>query len=260
MVARVKNSNFVIEYTHIYQYMDIQIIKQQINEILNGKRDLPQFNQPEHAGVCSAGPLLIGALIVCDNTRKSLSSGSNASGCQGTSPSNWEIDEEQERQLQLWAESEGVWIPEAEEWLYENFGPLIAKGAEAKVYYKTGDTHVIKLRTSIYATLGRALEAIALHNYLFPETIMRVIGFTRDKDGLFRVILTQPYIECKSLASKTEIDSMVATKGFQDNGDTTGVNYISDRLHLEDMHPANVFVEVLTSSPVCIDCIVKFKR
>ena len=25
-----------------------------------------------------------------------------------------------------------------------------------------------------------ALDAIALHNYLFPETAMRVIGFTKD--------------------------------------------------------------------------------
>ena len=240
--------------------MDLHEIDKLTNDILNGTRDLPQFNQPEHAGICSAGPLLIGALIVCDNTRKSLISSCNASGSKGASPSNWEIDEEQEHQLQKWAEQKGVWIEQAEEWLTSNYGSMIAQGAEAKVYGKTGDVAVIKLRTSIYATLGRALEAIALHNYLFPETIMRVIGFTRDADGLFRVILTQPYIECKRLATKAEIDAMVEAKGFYDNGDTSGVNYLSGRLHLEDMHPANVFVEELTNLPVCIDCIVKFKR
>ena len=37
-----------------------------------------------------------------------------------------------------------------------------------------------------------------------------------------------------------------------------GVNYISDRLALEDMHPANVFVDTVTEKPICIDCIVKF--
>jgi len=234
-------------------------IDQEINDILNGTRDLPQFNQPEHAGVCSAGPLLVGALIVCNNTRESLTTGSNVAESKGTI-SNWQIDEEQERQLQIWAESKDFWIPDAEIWLTENYGPMIAQGAEAKVYYKTGDTSVIKLRTSIYATLGRALEAIALHNYLFPETIMRVIGFTRDSDGMFRIILTQPYIECLRLATKAEIDKMVAAKGFHDNGDTSNVNYISDRHHLEDMHPANVFVEEHTATPICIDCIVKFRR
>ncbi len=239
--------------------MDIQLIDQQTNEILNGTRDLPQFNQPEHAGVCSAGPLLVGAIIVCNITRESLSAGCNASGGETTLP-NWQIDEAQEEQLQRWAEEKGVWIEHAEEMLTDNYGPIIAQGAEAKVYGRTGDTHVVKLRTSIYATLGRALEAIALHNYLFPQTIMRIIGFTRDADGLFRIILTQPYIVCKRLATKTEIDEMVAVKGFHDIQDGNGVNYISSRLHLEDMHPANVFVEESINTPICIDCIVKFRR
>ena len=240
--------------------MNIKNIENHINDILYGKRDLPQFNQPEHAGVCSAGPLLIGALIVCNDSRESISTSDNASDSKGASPSNWQIDEAQEKAVQQWAESIGVWIPEAEQWLMENNARKIAQGAEAVVYYKTGDLAVFKARTSIYATLERALEAIALHNALFPETIMRVVGFTRDADGLFRVLLTQPYIECLRLATKQEIDNMVAAKGFTDNGDGNGVNFISDRLHLEDMHPANVFVEPLTGKPICIDCIVKFRR
>ena len=239
--------------------MDIQYIDQQISDIQNGTRDLLQFNQPEHAGVCSAGPLLIGALLVCDLARESLSTGGDATSGQGR-PSNWQIDESQEQYVQKWAEAKGIWIPEAEEWLQSKYGSMMAQGAEAKVYGRTGDTHVIKLRTSIYATLGRALEAIALHNYLFPQTIMRVIGFTRDADELFRIILTQPYIECKRLATKAEIDAMVNRKKIADNGDGNGVNYISPRLHLEDMHPANVFVEQSSDAPVCIDCIVKFRR
>ena len=137
---------------------------------------------------------------------------------------------------------------------------MIAKGAEAKVYYKDNDTSVIKLRISIYATLGRALESIVLHNALFPETAMNVIAFTRDSDGLFRTVLTQPYVGCKRLATKQEIDEMVSPKGFKDNYNGQGVNYIGDRLHLEDMHPANVFIDAISDSPVCIDCIVKFIR
>ncbi len=60
------------------------------------------------------------------------------------------------------------------------------------------------------------------------------------------------------LATKAEIDEMVGAKGFHDNGDGNGVNYISDRLHLEDMHPANVFIDPQSGKPICIDCIVKF--
>ena len=135
---------------------------------------------------------------------------------------------------------------------------MIAQGAEAKVYYKEGDPSVAKERTSIYSTTNKALEAIALHNHLFPETAMRVIGFTRDSDNLLRIVLTQPYIRCQRLATKEEIDAMVAEKGFHDNWQGQGVNYISERLALEDMHPANVFIDELTGMPTCIDCIVKF--
>ena len=46
--------------------------------------------------------------------------------------------------------------------------------------------------------------------------------------------------------------------GFSNNGDGSGVNYMSNRLALEDMHPAHVFVDEVSERPVCIDCIVKF--
>ena len=137
----------------------------------------------------------------------------------------------------------GFWFEHSERIIEKNFGPMIAQGAEAKVYYKEGDLSVTKERTSIYSTMQKALEAIAFHNSLFPETAMHVIGFTRDSDGLMRIVLTQPYICCLRLATKEEIDSMVAEKGFRDNWQGQGVNYISKRLALEDMHPANVFVD-----------------
>lgn len=51
---------------------------------------------------------------------------------------------------------------------------------------------------------------------------------------------------------------MVAAKGFRDNYNGEGVNYIGERLYLEDMHPANVFIDIISGRPICIDCIVKF--
>ena len=137
---------------------------------------------------------------------------------------------------------------------------MIAQGAEEMVYYKDGATSVVKERASIYSTTQKALDAIALHNYLFPETTMHVIGFTRDADGLFRIILTQPYVRCLRLATKSEIDTLVFDKGFRDNWSGQGVNYVSDRIALEDMHPANVFIDEVSSRAICIDYIVKFVK
>ena len=235
----------------------LQEINDYIKDIQNGTEDFPRFNLSEHAGLSKGGAPLIGASIVACYATASLTASRHAEGCEG-SPANWEIDELQERLIEEWARAANLWEDDSEQILIGEFGPMIAQGAEAKVYYKDGNTSVVKERASIYSTTQKALDAIALHNYLFPETAMKVIGFTRDGDGLMRTVLTQPYVNCLRLATKEEIDNMVAAKGFRDNWNGQGVNYISERMALEDMHPANVFVDTVTEKPICIDCIVKF--
>ena len=228
-----------------------------IKEIQHGREDFSRFNLSEHAGLCKGGAPLIGASIIACYARASITAGSYAEGSEG-GPANWEIDELQEKLIEQWAKAANLWEENSEQILSVKFGPMIAQGAEAKVYYHDGDISVVKERTSIYSTWQKALDAIVLHNCLFPETEMKVIGFTRDSDGLMRIVLTQPYVNCERLATKEEIDEMVMAKGFRDNWNGQGVNYVSDRLALEDMHPANVFIDEITKKPICIDCIVKF--
>ena len=235
----------------------LRIIDDLINDIENGTTDFPRFNQQEHSGLCKAGPALIGASIVASYATRSLAASGNATGCQG-SPANWQIDELQERLIEQWAKSTHLWVESSDSVLREGFGPMIAQGAEAKVYYRAGSPAVLKERASIYSITQKALDAIVLHNTIFPETVMYVIGFTRDADGLFRIILVQPYVRCLRLATKEEIDAVVSRMGFRDNRNGQGVNYISDRIALEDMHPANIFIDEVSKRPICIDCIVKF--
>ena len=252
---------------HIYEVIatkgfddtSLQAIQDYVKNILNGTEDFPRFNLSEHAGLCTAGAPLIGASVVACYATSSITAGGNVEGSTG-SPANWEIDLLQERLIEQWARAANLWEDDSEQILTAEFGPIIAQGAEAKVYYSDGNTSVVKERTSIYSTWQKALDAIVLHNCLFPETAMKVIGFTRDSDGLMRIVLTQPYVNCLRLATKDEIDDMVAAKGFRDNRDGQGVNYIADRLALEDMHPANVFIDMVTGKPICIDCIVKFLK
>ena len=235
----------------------LDLIQQLVNDIENGTTNFPRFNLEEHAGLCKAGAPLIGASIVACYAAASLTTGGYVEGGQ-RKPTHWEIDSKQEQLIEQWAKAASLWVDNSEQFLIATFGERIAQGAEAKVYYREGDTSVVKERVSIYSTTQKALDAIALHNYLFPETVMRVIGFTRDSDGLMRIVLTQPYVRCLRLATKHEIDELVFAKGFHDNKFGEGVNYISSRLALEDMHPANVFVDEVSGKPICIDCIVKF--
>jgi hypothetical protein len=237
--------------------MTLQEIDNYVKDIQNGTEDFFRFNLSEHAGLSKGGAPLIGASIIACYATASITASCNTEGCEG-GPANWEIDEQQEKFIEQWARAANLWEDDSEQILTTEFGPMIAQGAEARVYYSDGNTSVVKERTSIYSTWQKALDAIVLHNSLFPETAMKVIGFTRDSDGLMRIVLTQPYVNCLRLATKEEIDDMVVSKGFRDNWSGQGVNYISDRLALEDMHPANVFIDVLTGKPICIDCIVKF--
>jgi hypothetical protein len=233
------------------------LIDELINDIENGTTDFPRFNQQEHSGLCKAGSALIGASIVASYAAGSLAASSDVASGQG-GPTNWQIDSLQEQLIEQWAKAARLWVESSDRVLREGFGPMIAQGAEAKVYYRDGSPAVLKERASIYSTTQKALDAIVLHNCLFPETAMTAIGFTRDADGLFRIVLVQPYVRCLRLATKEEIDAIVAPMGFRDNEDGNGVNYISDRIALEDMHPANVFIDELSKRPICIDCIAKF--
>lgn len=227
--------------------------------IIRGTVKIDRLNTAEHDGLRAAGSNLVWASIIAGYARRSVTAGKDVGECQDAFTINSLVDPLQEKLIEQYAKALGVWFENSEKWITSTYGEKIAQGAEAKVYYCSGDTSVIKERASIYSTLGKALDAILLHNALFPQTFMEVIGFTRDSEGLFRIILTQPYISCARLATKTEIDNLASSLGFKDNKNGEGVNYINDRLYLEDLHPANVFIDAITSQISCIDCIVKFK-
>ena len=168
----------------------LKLIDNYSKDVENGRENFPRYTLSEHSGICKAGAALIGASVVAGYARASLEASCNASSGQGSRPTNWQIDECQEKAIEKWAKAAKLWVDDSDVILLRNIGPMIAQGAEAKVYYHSGDPSVVKERASIYSTTQKALEAIALHNYLFPETAMLVTGFTRDSDGLMRIVLT----------------------------------------------------------------------
>lgn len=97
MFGYAKNNTYIcsrLEYVIMTEYT-IQDIDKQINEILDGTKDIPKFNKSEYAGVCSACSFYNGALLVCDIAREGLIASRDAGSCQAT-PANREIDEVQE--------------------------------------------------------------------------------------------------------------------------------------------------------------------
>ena len=87
----------------------LHAIDELVNQIEHGSTDLPRFNLREHSGVCKAGSALIGASIVARYAERSLTAGGHAGSGQG-SPSNWEIDELQEKLIEQWARAARLWV------------------------------------------------------------------------------------------------------------------------------------------------------
>ena len=140
--------------------LTLHAIDELIKQIENGSTDLPRFNLREHSGVCKAGSALIGASIVASYAERSLTAGSYVGSSQA-SPSNywsserrgetgldypesrqksaianWEIDELQEKLIEQWAKAARLWVEASDDIVRKGFGPMIAEGAEAKVYYR----------------------------------------------------------------------------------------------------------------------------
>lgn len=234
----------------------VAVIDNYINNIQNDTDTFERFTRREQDGLRAGGRTLIWSSVIASYAARSVESGGDASNSSQFSL-NIEIDALQEKLIEEYSRIKDVWIEPDDFLVRQAFGSKIAEGAEAKVYYSDGESVVVKERASIYSTFQKALDSIVLHNSLFPETSMHVLGFTRDEDGIFRTVLTQPYIKCQRLATKDEIDRLVEPYGFRDNWNGQGVNYINDRMKLEDLHPANVFIDVRTGKPTCIDCIAK---
>ena len=69
----------------------LQAIEEYSNDIENGTTDFPRFNQQEHAGLCKAGPALIGASVVAGYAARSLATSGDATGSQGQCKSSAEV-------------------------------------------------------------------------------------------------------------------------------------------------------------------------
>ena len=120
---------------------------------------------------------------------------------------------EQERRIEAWAKANDLWLNDYEDaegnkantlddllrsqWEYINIG------SEAEVFHYE-DGVVLKSINLSHANdnPGILLDRLAMFNMLFPSTAMEVVGFGRDAQGHFRVIVTQPFIAGSELTDE----------------------------------------------------------
>lgn len=155
-------------------------------------------------------------------------------------------NQEDRKSLEKFAKEQGKWADDVDTKLEKKYGSRIGHGSEAWVYLKDKNT-VIKSRSITgYNTVFDALRSIELHNTLFPETAMKVVGFGNG-DGEFSIIIEQPYIANGVYASQEEIDSFVKEKfnAEKDPSVIGNTSYKTDDYLLQDLKPQNVLIRIV---------------
>ena len=154
-------------------------------------------------------------------------------------------NQEDRESLEKFAKEQGKWADNVDTKLEKKYGGRIGHGSEAWVYRKDKDT-VIKSRSITgYNTVSDALRSIELHNTLFPETAMKVVGFGNGDDE-FSIIIEQPFME-GAYASQEEIDSFVKERfnAEKDPSVIGNTSYKTEDYLLQDLKPQNVLVRIV---------------
>lgn len=126
-------------------------------------------------------------------------------------------------------------------WVAVDLSQYVSEGAEQKVYLKDS-VSVLKLNDAIYyASWKDYFINILLHNYFFPDTAYRLVGFTKENRSLLAV-LEQPFVSVSELTNIARVKEFMEANGFKviRNND-----YINKELGviIEDLHDENVLTK-----------------
>lgn len=210
------------------------------NDIITGKKVFERFSQEEQRGFAEGGSNHVEASIL-------LAGSESTSGKDNTTP------ETQENSIEAYAKEKGIWTENTTESLTSKYGEPIAAGEEAIVWFDPNTGKVIKTQDTFqYDNLQQKLDGITLHNSYFPESPIKVLGFGRNSNGDFQVIVEQPFIKGEKL-TPSEIKNHLESIGFKE--DENG-NFSNDDTIIEDVHTGNA-IKTPEGNIVVIDPIMR---
>ena len=159
----------------------------------------------------------------------------------------------QENCIEQWAKAVNCWTDSIDDFLQHTLGEEIAEGGEA-IVFDHGTTLIKSIGLDYFIQPILALDRIALHNAYFPETQLTVLGFGRNRDGEFKILVEQPYIRGSHL-SDAEIAEYMERMGFELKN-LRNWTYATPEIYLSDMHDENVIRS--EDGPICVvDCDIR---
>ena len=120
-----------------------------------------------------------------------------------------------------------------------NLKNYVSEGAEQKVYLKDGKS-VIKLNDAIYylSWIDYFINLI-LHNYFFPDTAYKLLGFFENDNAVYAVV-EQHFISATEITDLQMVEQFMKINGFLK---VRNNDYFNPELNiiLEDLHDENVW-------------------
>lgn len=155
--------------------------------------------------------------------------------------------------IERWAKKSGCWIDNVDKTLESRLGLRISEGGEA-VVYDNGPSLIKTIGLEYFILPCLALDRISLHNALFPETRLSVIGFGRDNTGRFKIVVEQPFVEGSPM-DEAEIEEFATKLGFR-LIDKRSWTYATSYVYLSDLHDENV-IRTPKGNVCVIDCDIR---
>jgi hypothetical protein len=213
-----------------------------------GELEINKYDPAVEQGRIAGGRRNVEASLILAGSERAIQETSSTSG-HGV-----ESHRRQEKLLEHYAKREGVWFQPGHfpDRLY------LGKGGEAIVYQKD-PSRVAK--TIDYRHIDKSITPqkfldtrISLFNYLFPESHYELMGFMRDANGKFRIIVTQPLIQGEKVPDVAAVDAFMSDRGFEHD---EGNSYSNDLYQVHDLHAGNV-LQSKEGTVFVVDAVPKF--
>ena len=161
--------------------------------------------------------------------------------------------EKQAERIERWAKAAGVWFDNIDISLTDVLGEKIAEGGEA-IVFDHGATLIKSIGLDYFIEPILALDRISLHNAYFPETRLTVLGFGKDSNNDFKIIVEQPFIKGERISDEgiTEYMRKMGFKLYNSRNWT----FATSEIYLSDMHDENV-IRSESGNIFVIDCDIR---
>ena len=163
----------------------------------------------------------------------------------------------QEIAIEQWSKRVKLWTERVDDTLPQTLGAQIAEGGEAKVY-DHGTTLIKSIGLDYFIQPIFALDRISLHNTYFPETKLTVLGFGRDCDGEFKIIVEQPFVAGIPV-TEAQIAEFMRRMGFELRN-ARNWTWARPDIYLSDLHDENVIGSKSSGTIFVVDCDIRINH